>query len=99
MKLKSMHESLDDDFQDAEYVALYLNDALNNGSPEEFDLALSNVIRNNQGMTQIVNRTELGEENLDKALSESGNLKFSTIQKIVRTLGLKISIEPLANNS
>ena len=97
MKLKSMSESLDRDLQDPEYVALYLNDALHEGSPEEFYLALRNVIRANQGMTQIATSTELGRESLYKALSESGNPQFSTVQKIISALGLQISIEPIMN--
>ena len=97
MKLKSMHESLDRDLQDPEYVALYLNDALHEGSPEEFYLALKNVIRANQGMTKIAASTEQGRESLYKALSESGNPQFSTVQKIVGALGLQISIEPVIN--
>lgn len=97
MKLKSIQESLERDLQDPEYVALYLNDALYEGSPEEFYLALKNVIRANQGMTQIAASTELGRESLYKTLSESGNPQFSTVQKIVGALGLQISIEPVMN--
>lgn len=94
-----MYESLDSDLQDPEYVALYLNDALHEGSPEEFYLALRNVIKANQGMSQIAAETELGRESLYKALSESGNPQFSTVSKIVGTLGLQISIEPVVLNS
>ncbi len=97
MKLKSMYESLDRDLQDPEYVALYLNDALHEGSPEEFYLALRNVIKANQGMSQVATETELGRESLYKALSDSGNPQFSTVQKIVGALGLQISIEPVVN--
>ncbi|MDJ0731086.1 MAG: putative addiction module antidote protein [Crocosphaera sp.] len=94
-----MYESLDYDLKDPEYVAIYLNDALHEGSPEEFYLALRNVIRANQGMSQVAASTELGRESLYKALSESGNPQFSTVQKIVEALGLQISIEPLSNVS
>lgn len=99
MKLNNMDESLDYDLKDPEYVAIYLNDALHEGSPEEFYLALRNVIRANQGMSQVAASTELGRESLYKALSESGNPQFSTVQKIVESLGLQISIEPLSNVS
>ncbi|GBF86857.1 hypothetical protein AsFPU3_3930 [Aphanothece sacrum FPU3] len=94
-----MHESLDSDLQDPEYVALYLNDALHEGSLEEFYLALRNVIRANQGMSQVADSTELGRESLYKALLESGNPQFSTVSKIVGALGLQISIEPVINAS
>ena len=98
MKLKSIHESLDHELQDPEYVALYLNDALHEGSPEEFYLALRNVIKANQGISQVAASTELGRESLYKTLSESGNPQFSTVLKIVGALGLQISIEPLMNS-
>ncbi|MEA5512417.1 addiction module antidote protein [Crocosphaera sp. UHCC 0190] len=94
-----MYESLDRDLQDPEYVAFYLNDALHEGSPEEFYLALRNVIKANQGMSQVADSTELGRESLYKALSESGNPQFSTVSKIVGALGLQISIEPVMNAS
>ncbi len=88
MKLKNMSESLDHDLQDPEYVAIYLNDALREGSLEEFYLTLRNIIRANQGMSQET-------ESLYKALSKSENLQFSTIQNILEALGLQISIEPV----
>jgi len=94
MKLKDIHETLDRDLQDPEYATLYLNDALHEGTPEEFLLALRNVVRATQGMSQIAAETELGRESLYKALSESGNPQFSTVQKIVFALGFQISLEP-----
>jgi probable addiction module antidote protein len=87
-----MHESLDGDLQDTEYAALYLNDALHEGSPKEFLLALRNVIRVTQGMSNLAAETELGRESLYKTLSESGNPHFLTIHKIVSALGFNISI-------
>jgi probable addiction module antidote protein len=94
MKLKDMQETLDLDLQDPEYAALYLNDALHEGSPQEFYLALRNIIRVKQGMSQVAAQTELGRESLYKALSESGNPQFRTVHKIVSALGFQISIKP-----
>jgi probable addiction module antidote protein len=99
MKLKDMHESLDRDLQDPEYATLYLNDALHEGSSEEFLLALRNIIRVTQGMSQIAAETNLGRESLYKTLSESGNPQFSTVHKIVSALGFQISIEPFVSSS
>ena len=96
MKLKDMHESLDRELTDPEYTALYLNDALNDGSVEEFFLALRKVIRANQGMAKIASDTDLGRESLYKALSESGNPQFVTINKVLSALGLQFSIEPFS---
>lgn len=48
MNLVDIHEILDVELRDPEYAALYLKFALQDGSPEEFWLALRNVIRANQ---------------------------------------------------
>ena len=95
MKLKDMHESLDLELTDPEYAALYLDDALNEGSVDEFLLALRNVIKANQGMSKVASATSLGRESLYKALSESGNPQFLTINKVLAALGLQFSIERL----
>jgi probable addiction module antidote protein len=94
MKLKDMEETLDFDLKDPEYAAIYLNDALHEGSPEEFLLALKNIIRVTQGISQIAPETELGRENLYKVLSESENPQFSTINKVISALGFQILIQP-----
>ncbi|HBK64664.1 MAG TPA: putative addiction module antidote protein [Cyanobacteria bacterium UBA11166] len=99
MKLKDMSESLDYELKDPEYAALYLNDALHEGSPEEFLLALRNIMRVTQGMSQITTETELGRENLYKAVFESGNPHFATVYKIISTLGFQISIQPSISDS
>ncbi|MGL5873899.1 MAG: addiction module antidote protein [Xenococcaceae cyanobacterium] len=99
MKLKDIHDSLDRELTDPEYVAIYLEDALNQGSPEEFFQALRNVIRANQGMSKVASETDLGRESLYKALSETGNPQFTTVLKILSALGLKIAIEPLSDRS
>ena len=36
----------------------------------------------------------LGRESLYKSLSENGNPEFSTILRVVKALGLKLSVEP-----
>jgi probable addiction module antidote protein len=62
---------------------------------EGFLLALRNVIQATRGMTDIASETELGRESLYKALSEAGNPKFATVQKVLAALGLQLAVEPL----
>ena len=92
--LKDMQESLDNELQDPEYAALYLNDALHDGSPDEFLLALKNIIRATTGMSQVAAQTELGRESLYKALSDSGNPHFLTVHKVISALGFQFAIAP-----
>ena len=54
MNLVDMHEILDGELCDPEYAALYLKFAFQDGSPEEFFLALRNVIRANQEIGQTI---------------------------------------------
>ncbi|MEM7592583.1 MAG: addiction module antidote protein [Cyanobacteria bacterium P01_A01_bin.83] len=58
-------------------------------------LKTDHVIRANQGMSKVATETDLGRESLYKALSESGNPQFVTINKVLAALGLQFSIEQL----
>jgi probable addiction module antidote protein len=72
-------------------VAAYLDAALDENDPAVLAAALGDVARA-KGMTAIARETGLGRESLYKALSAEGNPEFGTIQKVVRSLGLKIRI-------
>ncbi|MEB3189223.1 MAG: hypothetical protein VKL42_02635, partial [Snowella sp.] len=89
-----MHEILDSELRDPEYAALYLNDALQEGSPEEFLLALRNVIRATENMSQMVDQSQLQTKNFEQVLEKSENLHFSTVYQAISALGLQISFEP-----
>jgi probable addiction module antidote protein len=96
MTLKDFNKTFEQELQDSEYAALYLKLALQDNGIEGFLLALRNVIQATRGMTEVAAETALGRESLYKALSESGNPQFTTIQKVLSVLGLQLAIEPLA---
>lgn len=50
------------------------------------------VIARARGMTQLAKDTGLAREGLYKALSAEGNPEFSTIMKVTRALGLKLTM-------
>ncbi|MHB8762682.1 MAG: addiction module antidote protein [Coriobacteriia bacterium] len=74
-----------------EDVAAYLDAALEEDDPALLAAALGDVARA-KGMTEIARETGLGRESLYKALSTDGNPEFATVQKVVRSLGLKLRI-------
>ena len=74
-----------------EDVAAYLDAALEEDDPALLAAALGDVARA-KGMTQIARETGLGRESLYKALSTDGNPEFGTVQKVVRSLGLKLHV-------
>ncbi|MDI6901709.1 MAG: putative addiction module antidote protein [Anaerosomatales bacterium] len=76
-----------------EAMAAYLDAALEEGDPALLAAALGDIARA-KGMTQIARETGLGRESLYKALSPEGNPEFGTVQKVVRSLGLKLHVSP-----
>ena len=46
-------------------------------------------------MAQIATEAGLNRESLYKALGDTGNPEFSTVMRIVRALGLKLSAHPV----
>lgn len=76
-----------------EAMAAYLDAALEEDDPALLAAALGDIARA-KGMTLIARETGLGRESLYKALSAEGNPEFGTVQKVVRSLGLKLHVTP-----
>jgi len=84
-------ESLKDPKEAAAYLNVHLQDD-SEDSEELFLLALRDVARAH-GMGSLADRAELGRESLYKALSSDGNPKFYTLKSILKSMGLKLSVE------
>ena len=93
MKLRDISETFKTDLQDPEFVQVYLEEALNDGVPN-FLMALRNVVQSNEGLSAIAEETGLDRESLYKTLSEAGNPQFTTIEKILKTLDLRLTVAP-----
>ena len=93
-------EILSRDLQDPEEAAAYLNaaleDAAENGT-DVFLLALRDVAKA-RGMRQLAQDTQLSRESLYRTLSRKGNPRFSTLEAVLESVGLKLAVEvkPLA---
>jgi probable addiction module antidote protein len=81
----------EDHLETLEDVAAYLEAVFEDGDPELISYALGAVARS-KGMTEIARRTGLGRQSLYKALSPDGRPEFSTVLKVVRALGLKLTV-------
>lgn len=46
-----------------------------------------------RGMSQLARDTGLAREGLYKALSPEGNPEFATVMKVIKALGLKLSVQ------
>ena len=76
-----------------EAMAEYLTAALETEDAALIADALG-VVARAKGMTQIANETGLGRNSLYKALSREGNPELSTVLRVIRALGLKLSAHP-----
>jgi probable addiction module antidote protein len=81
----------EDHLETAEDIAAYLEAVFEDGDPELIAHALGAVARS-KGMTEIAQRTGLGRQSLYKALSPEGRPEFATVLKVVRALGLKLTV-------
>ena len=76
-----------------EAIAAYLNDAIASGNADELIAALGTVARV-KGMSVIARDTGLGRESLYKALSGSSKPEFATINRVMASLGLRMTVTP-----
>jgi probable addiction module antidote protein len=74
-------------------IAAYLDAVLEDGDPELLKAALGDIARA-KGMTEIAAAAGLGRANLYKALSSKGNPEFTTVAKVLKALGLRLSVAP-----
>lgn len=74
-----------------EAIADYLAIALEDGDTKTVQVVLRDIAKA-RGMTSLARETNLNRESLYKSLSEDGNPSFATISKVVKALGLKMTL-------
>ena len=72
-------------------ITAYLTDALQGGEPHDIAQALSDVVRARGGMERMSVETGISLQELEAALSGAGRLDLSTVLKVLRHLGLRLS--------
>jgi probable addiction module antidote protein len=74
-----------------EEIAAYLDAVFEDGDPALIAYALGQVARA-RGMSSIAHASSLGRPSLYKALSSDGRPEFATVLKVIRALGLKLTV-------
>ena len=90
-QVKTLPWRSEDYLENIEDIAAYLEAVFEDGDAELITHALG-VVARSKGMTELSRRAGLGRQNLYKALSPEGRPEFSTVLKVVRALGLKLSV-------
>ena len=85
-------DNLKKDLLDPVEAAEYLNAALEDGSQEVFLMALKDIA-NAKGISEIARQTKLNRENLYRILSAQGNPKLKSLNSVLQSVGLRLSVE------
>jgi probable addiction module antidote protein len=78
-----------------EMIAEYLNTVLEEGDNSDVITALGHMAKA-IGMTKIAEETGLSRPSLYKALSKGAKPQFSTIMKVLKTVGGQIGVNPIS---
>ena len=96
-KTSSYRQALLESLTDPEEAAAYLDAAMED-SQEAFLKASKNILQSRHfSMVQMANNAGVQRETLYRSLSENGNPTLKTLRAVLGTLGLRLSILPLAN--
>src|SRR5690349_10569993 len=74
-------------------LAAYLREVVETGDPALIAEAIG-VVARVKGMTQVARETGLSRENLYRALSSEGHPEFGTVLKVIKAVGLRMTVEP-----
>ena len=89
--VRTTHNEL---LRDPKIAAEYLSAALEDADAAVILMALRNVAQAQEdGISGLATRSELGRESMYKMLSKSGNPKLSSFTKVIQGLGLKLKVE------
>ena len=85
-------EGLKESLKDPAEAAAYLDAALEDGDQEVFLLALRDVAEA-RGLTAVAQESQLNRENLYRMLSREGNPHLSSLNALLKSMGLRLAIE------
>jgi probable addiction module antidote protein len=93
-KVHNVRATHDRHLRDQEVAAEYLCAALEDGDPAVILMALRNIAEAQEdGISGLAIRSNLGRESMYKMLSKTGNPKLSSFTKVIQALGLKLKVE------
>lgn len=92
---KSYDDSLTESHTDPAEAAAYIDAVMELNDPATLLLALRQVTKAH-GMAEVARRANVGDKTLFRALSETGNPTLDTVTKVLHSVGLRLSVAPLA---
>jgi len=99
MRLRYYKDDLLERLKDPEYAAAYLAQVMEDGDKNAFLIALRDVVEAGGGMSVMAGHTDIKRPSLYRILSKRGNPTLTTLQDILKPLGLRVSVTPLVDAS
>lgn len=75
-----------------EYLQISLEEYEKDGNLDAFLKAIRTVAEAQGGISKLAEKTNLNRQHLYKSLSENGNPTIKTLNQILHTLGLKLTL-------
>jgi len=100
MRDRSHDEAMAEMFrQDPAYAMELLNDILQDGAWDEAMIVLRQMSKAFGGVGEIAKKSGLHGKTLYRTLSPKGNPQVSTLDAVLRAMGLRLAVQPLAQQS
>ena|SRR5271155_5432544 len=80
--------------KDPKVAVVYLEECLQDGNMELFTAALKHVAEARGGLSTLAKKTSLNRESLYRTLSQNGNPRLDTLNKVLSAMGLRIGVLP-----
>jgi len=77
------------------YLETVLEESQNDSDQEAFLGALRDVVEAQGGVPEIAKRVDMPKQSLYHAFSKRGNPRMDTLSRVLKSLGLRISVEAI----
>ncbi|MCU0730467.1 MAG: addiction module antidote protein [Hyphomonas sp.] len=84
--------------EDPKLAAQTLNDILEDGDQAELLVALRQMAKAFGGLSKVAEQAELNPTQLYRTLSPSGNPTVSSLSSVLKAMGLRLAVEPIAGH-
>ncbi|MDH3347265.1 MAG: putative addiction module antidote protein [Desulfobulbaceae bacterium] len=91
MALKTKPFDIAEHLNSPEEIRIFLQEVAASGDESDFIHALNTAARA-MGMTEVAKKAGVTRTSLYKSLAEDGNPQFTTISKVIKALGCKLTI-------
>jgi len=96
MKTRSHDDFMAENFRkDPAYAVELLNEVLADGAMDEALIVLRQMSKAFGGVDEVARRSQLNGKSLYRTLSEQGNPQVSTLLAVLRTMGMRLAVQPL----